>query len=315
MFSLTFTVKRAALIHKPADEVFKQVADFGTWPKWSPWLCHEPECPVEVSGAPASPGHSQKWNGNRIGSGELLLKAVEPSSRLDYDLHFISPWKSHSKVSFQLTPDGENTNVEWDMEGTVPVFLFFLRKMMSAWVGADYDRGLSMLRELLESGEVPTKVDFRGDVNRSGFHYVGRRSSCPLGEVGPAMERDFKELFEMVENGNLPKPDFHFSFYHNWDFAGGSCEYTSGFGYTSPPRISDGSATLETGQVPAHRALQVDHIGPYRHLGNAWSGAMNAQRSLKKKVLKQIPMYEVYVSLPGDVPEQEIRTEIFIPIK
>ena len=37
------------------------------------------------------------------------------------------------------------------MEGTLPIFLFFMKKKMSAMVGSDYERGLAMLKELLEA--------------------------------------------------------------------------------------------------------------------------------------------------------------------
>lgn len=36
------------------------------------------------------------------------------------------------------------------MEGTLPIFLFFMKKKNSTMVGSDYERGLAMLKEVLE---------------------------------------------------------------------------------------------------------------------------------------------------------------------
>jgi outer membrane receptor for ferric coprogen and ferric-rhodotorulic acid len=103
----------------------------------------------------------------------------------------------------------------------------------------------------------------------------------------------------------LPPPDFQLSFYHTYDRVRRRCEYTAAFGYASPP-----DALLPEGYVGrdigSHRALNVSHTGPYRHLGNAWSAAMGCQRSDKLKAHK---------TMPGAVDEKEIQTEIYLPVR
>ena len=42
------------------------------------------------------------------------------------------------------------------MEGTLPVFMFFMRRKMSSMVGKDYERGLAMLKQVVESGHQTT---------------------------------------------------------------------------------------------------------------------------------------------------------------
>jgi len=151
MLSIPFTVQRSIVIDKPTNAVFDLVSDFNTWPSWSPWLSQEPECPVEIEGAPGKPGHKQSWDGKKIGSGHMKLAEVIPGQRLDYELFFVKPWKSQSKATFEFGQEGQATWVSWSMEGTLPIFLFFLKKKMSAMVGRDYERGLAMLRELMEA--------------------------------------------------------------------------------------------------------------------------------------------------------------------
>jgi effector-binding domain-containing protein len=92
------------------------------------------------------------------------------------------------------------------------------------------------------------------------------------------------------------------------------CEYTSGFGYKTQVSCENLDNTV-AGHVEKHQALRVDHYGPYRHLGNAWTTAQNMLRSDRKKSSKTIPMYEIYGNFPGEVDEKDILTKIHIPLR
>jgi len=181
------------------------------------------------------------------------VSAVNPPHRIEYQLTFFKPWKSRNKVTFDFTSDNNNTKVTWYMRGTMPVFLFFMRKMMSALVGSDYERGLSMLKEYLETGEVLSHIDIAGEVTGDEFYYLGKRNTCNLKDVGSSMEKDFSALSTSVEKGELPPPDFVFSFYHKYDMTKQLCDYTSGFGYKS--QATQNVANYTTGHVVKHRAL------------------------------------------------------------
>lgn len=94
MFSIQFNVERSIVINESVETVFNKVSDFNTWDIWSPWICQEPECPVKISGKPGEKGHTQAWDGNRIGAGHITLVDIIADRSLNYDLFFIRPWKS-----------------------------------------------------------------------------------------------------------------------------------------------------------------------------------------------------------------------------
>lgn len=314
MLSLPFETRRSIRVQRPLNEVFDFVGDFKNWRTWSPWLCQEPSCPVEIRGEAGKPGHSQSWDGQYIGSGSMTLSTLRAREQLEYALEFIKPWKSSSKAGFEFRDLGQATEVTWWMKGTLPVFLFFMKKMMVAFIGSDYERGLGMMKEHLETGTVPSKVEHKGTVDRPGFYFAGKRRRCGTKELGMAMKDDFEELRRLIASGALPASTAAFSFYHSYDMVQGTCEYTSGFIYGSLPNVPSG---LESGAVPAHRAVRVDHVGSYRHLGNAWSALNSCSRAggRKTKPLKSIPMYEVYANDAAVVPERELRTELYSPIR
>lgn len=314
MFSIPFHIQRSVDIDAAIGDVYSRVSDFSTWKIWSPWLCQEPECPVRIAGDPGMAGHAQAWDGRRIGAGEMTLALARPDRELRYDLSFLRPWKSRATAGFTFGEADGGTRVTWSMQGQLPVFLFFMKKRMSAWIGCDYERGLNMLKELSETGRVPSRIEVLGVEERDGFHYTGLKDACAIEAVGPSMEANFERLGAALADGTLDPPDLMFSLYHRFDMADRHCEYTAACGYSRRPEQPPPQGMVQ-GDIPGHRALKVRHTGPYRHLGNAWAAAMACQRSEKLRINKGVPMYEVYVSDPRETDEAEIETAIFIPVK
>lgn len=91
MISIPFHVSRSLLFSTPIESLYDMVSDFSTWRTWSPWLCQEPECPVEIQGNPGSIGHTQAWTGERIGIGSMKLAQVVKNKELHFETDFIKP--------------------------------------------------------------------------------------------------------------------------------------------------------------------------------------------------------------------------------
>lgn len=310
MFSLPILVERSIRIEKPLDEVFRFVGDFKNWKYWSPWLCQEPSCPVDIRAAPCAQGHTQSWDGNFIGAGNMTITALKTLEYINYTLYFLKPWKSQSDVSFRFKKKTDGTTlVSWTMETSLPFWLFFLRKVMGAFIGSDYERGLAMLKYHLEIGPVPSQLKVITEPRRQdAFSWVGLHRKCKIEEMPELMSGDFNKLFSL----DLEKPKFSFSFYHNYDLLKRKTEYTSAFAYEK--RNVKKEEGLKSGEVEAHSAFTVEHKGPYRFLGNAWAAAASLQRTCGR-AHKKIPMYEIYVNHPGEVKDEELVTKIIIPLR
>ena len=312
MFSIPMSVARSVSVNKTSTELFETIANFSTWPRWSPWLCMEPDCSFSVTGEPGQNGHRQEWSGKIIGAGTMEVTGATPDEYLAYDLQFLKPWKSQARVVFRLFPRGDETEVTWTMESTLPFFLFFMLKSMTAWLSNDFDRGLSMLKEFAESGEVLSAVNLGEVEHRHEMFYVGIHRSCSMREVGPAMHRDLARMNEFLTAHRLPSPESVFTLYHRFDPVKQVAEYTSGFVYSEAVESIPKDAV--TGRLPEHKALRVNHTGAARHLGNAWAAAMGCARA-GHKVNKSVAMYEVYTSDPSEVPERDLQTDIFLPVR
>lgn len=146
---------------------------------------------------------------------------------------------------------------------------------------------------------------------RPGLHWIGSEQSCPIDEISESMGATFTKLRETVKAAGT-ETRTPLSIYTKWDFKTATCTYIAALtvdaGTTCPGTIS--------GEIPPHQAYGVIHLGPYDHLGNGWSAAYSHVRAGKFKCPKRGPFpYELYVNEPGTVPESDIRTEIYLPVR
>lgn len=300
-------VTRSIDIEKPASAVYPLISEFRNWPKWSPWIVVEPEAKLTF----APDGSAYSWNGKVIGAGSIERVSENPPTELMLTLKILKPWKSTSEVGFSLEETDSGCTVTWTMDGALPLPLFWMKGMIEGMVGMDYQRGLMMLKDLAETGTLPSKSVVIESEPFSGFSYVGIRKTCAIAEVGPEMEKDFGRMASWsLEEGITPSAP-PFSIYHDWNMGKGTCRYTLGYPVENiPSSLPD---DMISGELEACDTYVVEHTGPYRHLGNAWSIAMIHARNKIFPKRKGRDPFEIYVSDPRSTPEHEIVTRIHFP--
>lgn len=317
MFSIPFAVEKSIEIAKPASEVFTFVADFANWTYWSPWLIQEPDCPVSRQGEAATIGHIQAWDGQQIGKGDIKISALQQDKHLNYDLTFYAPWKSQSTAQFvfediQLASGEAGCKVTWLMQGSLPIFMFFLKKLMSALVGNDFTRGLKMLKEKLENDTVSSKVEVNGVSEQSAFYTYGYRVTGSTETVS----NDVGPVFQKLCSAGFPEPDLVITQAEKFDLVNKQSQLVVAMAYRNKPDFNFPADVVES-YVPEHKALAVTHTGSYLHLANGWATLMGylQNRNNKLKANKKIPEYEVYLNSPAEVAESELKTVIYAPVK
>ena len=299
-------IGRSIEIKKPMSEVKSKVGDFHTWASWSPWLIMEPEAMVKVR----ADGKYYSWEGKRTGSGEMTI-TEDSGDTIKMELTFLKPWKSKAKTNMHLKDMGDSTRLTWTMDSSLPWFMFWMKKSMEGFVGMDYERGLNMLKEWIESGTINSKLKWEGVKPFEGCDYIGVTTTCDIKDVGSSMTKDFDKLANAVDTSNIAGPAF--SIYHKWDVAKGKVTYTSGMPVKDAPASI--SSDLNLGKLPKMSTYVLSHYGDYQHLGNAWSTMSTMQRNKEFKVIKGQHPFEVYKSMPGSVPVDQIHTEIHFPVQ
>ena len=302
-------ISKSIDIKSDNEKLFNTLNNFENWSAWSPWLIQEPDAKVTVS----EDGKSYAWEGNRTGSGNMQITGEKNLESIDYDLTFLKPWKSTAKVRFEFKPNGDHTTVTWSMDSGLPIFLFWMKKMMTAFVGMDYERGLNMLKEYVEEGEVHSKLDFKGQGQYPGCNFVGIKRTCNMNELSTAMQEDFGKLMEHFKGKEDQIAAQPFSMYHKWDVVNQKVHYTAGMPVKEKP--SESPSGLIVGNIPATPTFSIKHTGPYMHLGNAWSTLIGMQRAKTFKANKSIHPFEVYLNDPSTVDKNQLETEVNFAVK
>lgn len=307
-----FHVHREATIDAPCEQVFEKVADFNTWSHWSPWLMADPDARVDVSDNSDSVGATYHWTGECSGEGEMTHESLESPRRIQSEIRFIQPMSSVSEVSFDLEPAGTGTRIRWNMDGSLPWFLFWMTSSMDTFIGNDYQRGLRMLKEWIETGAVRTKLDIHGRSEAPAMRIAGFREACNFDEMGPIIERALCTTAEKMQAAGLAMDGPAASAYHRTDLKRGHVDFTIGFELPHHVPLPEGLVEWNSTAGPA---FHVRHTGAYDHVGNAWSAAFQHVRYKKLKLNKKAETFEVYRNSPEDTPAEELITDVYLPLR
>lgn len=307
-----YHVQRSIQINDTPENVFQKVADYSTWTTWSPWLCAEPDAQVTVTDNSSSVGAVYSWKGEVVGQGEIEHQRLDPGRRIEDEIRFVKPFKSRSNVYFDLEPSGDGTKITWHMQGSLPWFLFWMVGQMEVFIGMDYERGLKMLKEWIETGTVLSETKIHGIQPVGPLKMAGVRRTCSIKEIGPSMEQDYAKVKDVWCQHDLPTGGDGISVYHKCDMKAMTFDYTCGF--IIPDSFDSVPAELVTWSMPSCKALHVEHTGSYDNVANGWSAAHQYARYRKLKQSK-IGTFELYKNDPDETPSAELLTEIYLPLK
>lgn len=142
-------------IERPVDVVYAQVADYGKWNDWSPWVEMEPDAKITIEGEPGTVGHKMTWEGKKLGLGSITIDAVNANAGIASDLEFKKPMEATSRDFWKFESMGNKTKATWTSSGDLSypfgrVFGLNMDKM----VGDPQRHGLDNLKKLCESIEV-----------------------------------------------------------------------------------------------------------------------------------------------------------------
>lgn len=160
-------VERSMTIKASPETIYPNIINLKAWQGWSPWEEKDPNMKKTYSGPESGVGASQDWNGNEdVGAGKMEITEAKAPEKVVIGLHFSEPFEGDSTATFTLVPESESTKVTWAMDSSNN----FMSKLMQVFMdmdemcGKDFERGLTKLKEKVESNAVPTSDTNSGEV-------------------------------------------------------------------------------------------------------------------------------------------------------
>lgn len=306
-----YHVEKTVKINGSKSQVLAEISDFRQWPAWSPWLILEPKCSLNYTGEQGQESAGYSWDGDMVGAGEMQLTGIG-EQQLEMSLTFLRPFKSEAKVVFDIIEQADSCLVTWHMYGSLPFYLFFMKKMMQGWIGMDYERGLRMLKSVVETTKVNSTPEIIGYAEQPAQYYIGLTHSASIEAIGPIMREDFARLNEYVRDKNIVVTGAPFTLYHKMNMVTTESNFTSALPVSEKIEVP---APFEFHQLKATKTWQVKHTGHYEFLGNAWALAMMASRHQKVKTRKKPMGIERYLNDPATTPAEALETQVALLCK
>jgi len=257
------SIERSVSINAPQNVVFNQIKFFKNWPNWSPLVDKEPNVQILYLGADGQLGSSYQWKGDDLGKGEMSNMGIS-NNRLDYHVHFISPWEGNADGNL-ITEDLGNgkTKVIWKMvkHGTFPfnALNYFLDKI----IGQDIENGLSLLKNYAENNQtIPLSVSDIVEKEFSPTQFATMRKKVPFGEMQAFSIAAFEKLAALTQKTMLGAAS---TIYYDWDDKNQMTDMAPAF----PVSAAATSADIIMVNIPATKSCQIAYKGGYAGLGKA----------------------------------------------
>lgn len=306
-----FEVSKSIEIDGPVEKVFDIVVDFEQGRTWSPWSNTETDHDSHIIGNAKEVWGIFGWSGRRTGEWEMEHKEIIENEYILDELRFFKPWKSTDQASwlFESISD-KQTKVTWNMHGWIPFFMFFMTKMMTGMIGENYERGLRMLKEYIETGEVLTSITEPEVKKLDWFSYIWVEASCHFDDMGTSMESAFSKVKKASSDCEVT--GYPFSLYKKFDMANKHCEYIAALPVSDGHEAPDG---FVSGKVESSDVMQVTHTGKYEHIGNAWNAVIGEIRAQKMKMKKGMLWLEQYSNDPTETEPKDLQSIISVPLR
>ncbi len=307
-FDGRFRVERSREIAAPVNAVFAAVANFRTWPAWSPWLLHEPDAELVYSDDCDREGGYYSWKGKRIGAGRLTHVRLRANSAIEQQIEFRRPFKARQRVAWAFESRGDNTLVSWEMSGRMPLLLRFMATRIEPMIGRDYELGLAMLSGFVNADAEHPQLVFDGREELEDFSYWS--IPCPGNRRQLETSRD--SSLEALKRAADGKTGLGLTLYRRFD-----------------PLAAHHSAEVAipvAAQTPASNYAQRKfHGGPYfrmtlrggyQFLPLGWHALYGHCRMLGLKLDRSRPALEIYHSTPAETTDSNrVTTALFAPLK
>ncbi len=292
-----YSVERSVLINAPKELVFDHVKYWKNWQAWSPWAAQDSAMKVTIVGTDGEPGSAYQWTGDPklTGSGKMSNTGISELSELEYHLHFIKPWESHSDGYVRLDEEAGGSKVSWGFygENPFPWNMLMLFMSMDKMIGKDFETGLGLLKGICEK-EAAAVLSYEVKVVDFGpKKYAAIRKVVPFSGV----TEFFAKSYGTIMQSGVRMTGSPVGIYYSWDEA----QKTSDMAAAIPIAGTVSGGAMTSIAMPKSRAFCVDYYGAY-------DGSGPAHRAFdlyfkKNGLTAKMPVIEEYITDPGTEPD------------
>jgi len=311
----THQVEVTQEIDAHAATVFALVNDFQRYALWAPLSETDPNVRIRYSGERRGVGATMTWDGAIVGTGTQTIVASTPFEHVDIVMSPGEPGESRSW--FDLSPGTGTTRVTWGFEADYGMNIVgrYFAPMLGSIVARDYHAGLLNLKELAESLPSADFSDIETQqivVEAMEIAYLSTSSRPEPAAISEAMGTAYFQILNFIDKQQLQDSGAPMSITRT--FSGSRLVFDAAIpvrGVTAAMPRDGGPVKL--GFTYEGPVIRVRHIGSYRSLSDTHRKISSYLAA--HGIERNGDAWESYVSDPGDVPENELLTYVYYPIR
>ncbi|PCI98381.1 MAG: hypothetical protein COB15_06105 [Flavobacteriales bacterium] len=311
-----YKVERSIKIASAVENVYNQTSIYANWAVWSPFKKADPEAKYELGDDNQKIGGSLSWSGNLSGKGSMTTIKVTPNEKFLYKLEFVEPWymAMTSSGGFIYEEQEDSVLVTWFNEGDLgfmsrPMVLF---RSLEDQIGPQFEQGLVAIKEICENMK-PTLVVSEETVESKSILYVSESSSLMSSEIGAKIGAAYGEIMSLVGIAQLEMVGAPMSITRKFSLAEMMVEFDAAIVVDEIPEGLEISGRIEKGDTYAGKALKTVHVGPSTNLKATYDGLIAYIKDNGYEINGN--SWEEYIDDPTKVPSEEVRTNIYFPVK
>lgn len=313
-----YKITRSIKIGAPIEVVFDQTSLYKNWAAWSPWAKLDANAKYSIENDNQKTGATMSWVGDpeSVGTGGMVTSQIEKNKKFYYDLTFKVPFEMTSHGGFNYTEEGDSVLLEWFDSGE---FEFMARPMMlfmdlEAELGPEFEKGLADIKSICESMETAPKVEItKIELTPQPILYIEEASSLNSDSISMKMGAAFGEIGAFMKKHNLNMGGAPLAITKVFSLTEMYWEFNAAIPVVESLEGIDGNGRVKIGMTPEGKAVKAVHVGSYETSVSTYNAI---EAYIKEKGLEQAGNpWEEYIDDPMVVKEDELRTNIYYPVK
>lgn len=291
-------IERSVDINAPRSVIFKEIADFRNWKKWSPWVDIDTNCKYEYYGTQGQVGAGYKWKGNdKAGEGDMHTTEMSENRSLTAPITFVKPMSGNAIAGFKLD-DAENgaTKVTWSFSQSYAFSQrpFMLLINLGKMIGSDYEKGLAKLKEVCENSVSAMAGLEVKEIVWPAHTYLADRSTIDIKNVEQVFQDKMPKTYEYLQQNKFQMTGPPSALFYTWDTNADSSDLAIAIP-VKDASMASGDYTAIT--IDRSKAVMVDFYGSYDKTDLAHEAIKKYIK--EKNLITKSPAIEEYVTDPA----------------
>lgn len=312
----TAHVERSVVVDAKPATAYAVLNGFKQFRKWSPWEGLDPNTEYRTSGPIWGVGAGQAWRGDeRVGAGSQEILASEPDKSVTIRLVF-EGFDSENTARYLIAPEGEGSRIVWTYDAVFHGNLLgrYFGLMMDGMLGKDYEKGLSQLKTLLES--LP-KDDFSG-LDIAVVETVAQPILYVADSAGPAdaaakLGTAYGQIGVYMQAHGLKQVAAPMAVTRKYDEVSKAWDFDAAIPVDKAEPVPPADSPVKAGTSYAGWAIRATHTGPYEAMEPTYTKLLAFKSAAGFE--DNGNSWEHYITDPATVAPEQIKTQVYWPIK